>query len=131
MSFATLILAAGAGTRMKSTRAKVTHRLLDKPLVRWVVDAAKAAGSTGVVTVVGHEREQVIELVSKDTAVVVQEEQLGTGHAIARACDALCWSCDAQGAAGRIPCQRLLPSRMPVLLRLSLSLLSFSVAMYL
>jgi bifunctional UDP-N-acetylglucosamine pyrophosphorylase/glucosamine-1-phosphate N-acetyltransferase len=74
---------------MKSTRAKVAHELLGKPLVRWVVDAAKAAGSDRVITVVGHGREQVIPLVEGDTAVVVQEERLGTGHAVMVARDAL------------------------------------------
>jgi bifunctional UDP-N-acetylglucosamine pyrophosphorylase/glucosamine-1-phosphate N-acetyltransferase len=73
---------------MKSARAKVVHRLLDKPLVRWVVDAANAAGSSTTITVVGHEREQVIPLV-EDTIVVVQEERLGTGHALMVAHDEL------------------------------------------
>ena len=43
MATAAIILAAGAGTRMKSTHAKVAHTILDKPLVRWVIDAAKEA----------------------------------------------------------------------------------------
>ncbi|MDR2492786.1 MAG: bifunctional UDP-N-acetylglucosamine diphosphorylase/glucosamine-1-phosphate N-acetyltransferase GlmU [Coriobacteriales bacterium] len=81
MSFSTLILAAGAGTRMKSALPKVAHEVLGKPLVRWVVDAARAAGSAHVITVVGLGRDKVAPLVS-DTTVVVQEEQLGTGHAV-------------------------------------------------
>ena len=81
MAFSTLILAAGAGTRMVSSRAKATHELLGKPMIRWVVDAALAAGTDRILTVVGHEREQVIPLVS-ETTIVVQEERLGTGHAI-------------------------------------------------
>jgi bifunctional UDP-N-acetylglucosamine pyrophosphorylase/glucosamine-1-phosphate N-acetyltransferase len=89
MSFSTLVLAAGAGTRMKSARAKVVHGLLGKPMIRWVVDAAKAAGSSTVITVVGHAREQVIPLVEGDTTVVVQEERLGTGHAVMVAREAL------------------------------------------
>ncbi|HBT95975.1 MAG TPA: UDP-N-acetylglucosamine diphosphorylase/glucosamine-1-phosphate N-acetyltransferase [Coriobacteriia bacterium] len=88
MIFSTLILAAGAGTRMKSSKSKVAHELLKKPLVRWVVDAANAAGSAKVITVVGHEREQVIPLV-EDTEIVVQEERLGTGHAVKIARDIL------------------------------------------
>jgi bifunctional UDP-N-acetylglucosamine pyrophosphorylase/glucosamine-1-phosphate N-acetyltransferase len=67
---------------MKSARAKVAHELLGKPLIRWVVDAAKAAGSDEIITVVGHAREQVIPLVENDTTIVVQEERLGTGHAL-------------------------------------------------
>ncbi|MDR1015221.1 MAG: NTP transferase domain-containing protein, partial [Coriobacteriales bacterium] len=88
MAFSTLILAAGAGTRMRSARAKVAHELLGKPLVRWVVDAAREAGSASVVTVVGYGREQVVPLV-EDTTVVVQEERLGTAHAVMQARDAL------------------------------------------
>jgi bifunctional UDP-N-acetylglucosamine pyrophosphorylase/glucosamine-1-phosphate N-acetyltransferase len=94
MSFSTLILAAGAGTRMNSTRAKVVHELLDKPLIRWVVDAARAAGSNHIITVVGHAREQVIPLVD-DTTVVVQEERLGTGHAVMMARNAFAGAGDA------------------------------------
>jgi bifunctional UDP-N-acetylglucosamine pyrophosphorylase/glucosamine-1-phosphate N-acetyltransferase len=81
MTFSTLILAAGAGRRMKSARPKVIHELLGKPLVRWVIDAAQEAGSAEIITIVGHEREQVIPLV-EDTRVVVQAERLGTGHAV-------------------------------------------------
>ncbi|MCL1880489.1 MAG: bifunctional UDP-N-acetylglucosamine diphosphorylase/glucosamine-1-phosphate N-acetyltransferase GlmU [Actinomycetia bacterium] len=81
MPFSTLILAAGAGTRMKSTRAKVVHELLGKPMIRWVIDAAQTAGTERILTVVGHRREQVLPLVG-DTTIVVQEERLGTGHAI-------------------------------------------------
>jgi bifunctional UDP-N-acetylglucosamine pyrophosphorylase/glucosamine-1-phosphate N-acetyltransferase len=97
MVFSTLILAAGAGTRMKSARAKVAHELLGKPLIRWVVDAARAAGSGRVVTVVGHAREQVVPLV-EDTTVVVQEERLGTGHAVMIARDAFVGTDDLASA---------------------------------
>ncbi|NTU90211.1 MAG: bifunctional UDP-N-acetylglucosamine diphosphorylase/glucosamine-1-phosphate N-acetyltransferase GlmU, partial [Actinobacteria bacterium] len=82
MSAKVLILAAGEGTRMKSSRPKVAHELLGKPLVRWVVDAAYAAQCDEVITVVGHGREAIIPLLSKDSVIVVQEEQLGTGHAV-------------------------------------------------
>lgn len=44
MEASALILAAGAGTRMKSSKPKVAHQIFGKPLVRWVVDAAHAAG---------------------------------------------------------------------------------------
>ena len=81
MVFSTLILAAGAGTRMKSARAKTAHELLDKPMLRWVIDAARKAGSIETIAVVGHAREQLMPLV-EDTTVIVQEEQLGTGHAV-------------------------------------------------
>ena len=82
MEAAAIVLAAGAGTRMKSKKPTVAHEVLGKPLVRWVVDAAHAAGVTQVATVVGHAREQVIPLVEGDTQVVVQEVQNGTAGAV-------------------------------------------------
>ena len=83
MQASALILAAGAGTRMKSSKPKVAHEILGKPLVRWVVDAAHSAGIDSVVSIVGHGRDQVEPLLS-DTTMVVQEEQLGTAHAARR-----------------------------------------------
>ena len=88
MEAAAIVLAAGAGTRMKSKKPKVAHEVLGKPLVRWVVDAAHAAGVTQVATVVGHAREQVIPLVEGDTQVVVQEVQNGTAGAVLACADA-------------------------------------------
>jgi bifunctional UDP-N-acetylglucosamine pyrophosphorylase/glucosamine-1-phosphate N-acetyltransferase len=96
MTFSTLILAAGAGTRMKSERPKVIHELLGLPLVQWVVRAARQAHSAEILTVVGYGREQVIPLVG-DTVVVTQEQQLGTGHAIIAASEQL----EALHAAGK------------------------------
>ncbi|MDR2108898.1 MAG: bifunctional UDP-N-acetylglucosamine diphosphorylase/glucosamine-1-phosphate N-acetyltransferase GlmU [Coriobacteriales bacterium] len=88
MSFATLVLAAGAGTRMKSDLPKVAHELLGKPLIRWVVDAARTAGSTQTIVVVGMGREQVTALLD-DVQLAVQDEQRGTGHAVAAARETL------------------------------------------
>ena len=79
---AAIIMAAGMGTRMKSKKPKVAHEILGKPLARWVVDAARAAGIDRVVTVVGCGREHVEPLVA-DTTVVVQERQIGTANAVA------------------------------------------------
>jgi len=76
-----LILAAGEGKRMHSSKPKVAHGLLGRPLVRWAVEAAREAGCAEVVTVVGHGREAVEPLVA-DTRVVVQEHQRGTGDAV-------------------------------------------------
>ena len=83
-----LILAAGAGTRMKSDKPKVLHELLGKPLVRWVVDTARAAGCDTVHAVIGHGREQV-EPHLDDCAISYQLEMLGTGHTVMCAADAL------------------------------------------
>lgn len=86
---AAIVLAAGAGTRMKSKKPKVAHEVLGKPLVRWVVDAAREAGVDRVITVVGHGREQVVPLVETDTSVVVQCEQRGTADAVASCAETL------------------------------------------
>lgn len=66
---------------MNSDLPKVAHRVLGKPLVRWVVDAARAGGAEQVVTVVGH-RADVVEALVSDTVCAHQPEQLGTGHAV-------------------------------------------------
>ena len=81
MGFSTLVLAAGAGTRMKSQKPKVAHEILGKPLIRWVIDAALEAGSDEVFTVLGHGRE-ITEPLASDTNIIIQDEQLGTGHAL-------------------------------------------------
>lgn len=81
MKASAIILAAGQGTRMKSKKPKVAHEVLGKPLVRWVVDAAKNAGISSIVSVVGHGRELVTPLL-EDTTLAIQEEQLGTAHAV-------------------------------------------------
>lgn len=88
MEASALILAAGQGTRMKSSKPKVVHEILGKPLVRWVVDAAHAAGIDSIVSIIGHGRDQVEPLLT-DTTCVVQEQQLGTAHAVLVARDAL------------------------------------------
>ena len=54
-----MILAAGKGTRMKSSRPKVLHEAAGRPLLAWVVDAARAAGCERILVVVGHGAEQV------------------------------------------------------------------------
>ena len=81
-----LILAAGRGTRMKSDRVKVLHEVAGRSLVSWAVRAAKDAGASRVVVVVGHQREQVEELLTGEfgdsVEVAVQVEQRGTGDAV-------------------------------------------------
>ncbi len=86
-----VILAAGKGTRMKSELVKVMHPLEGQPMVAWPVDAARAAGAGRTVVVVGHQGEAVREhfVDATDLAFVTQEEQLGTGHAVACAVPAL------------------------------------------
>ena len=82
METCAIVLAAGAGTRMKSEKPKVAHEVLGKPMVCWVIDAARKASANRIISVVGHGREQVIPLVQESSEVVVQKEQKGTAHAV-------------------------------------------------
>jgi len=80
-----LVLAAGKGTRMKSDKSKLVHKIYGKELVKRVVETAKKSGVDEVVTVVGYKKEQV-QLVLGDTVkYAYQEEMLGTGHAVLQA----------------------------------------------
>jgi len=88
MQAVAIVLAAGEGTRMRSTLPKVAHEVLGVPLVRWVVDAVLGAGIERIVTVVGHGGDAVAALVP-DTETVVQQTRLGTGDAVCAAADAL------------------------------------------
>ena len=81
---AAIILAAGQGTRMNSDLPKVIHAVCDRPMVYWVVIAAREAGASRIILIVGHGSEHVREAFSGDDADIeyaIQEPQLGTGHA--------------------------------------------------
>lgn len=88
MGATALILAAGEGTRMKSDLPKVAHPLLGVPMVSYVVDAARQAGCERVVVVTGH-RAETVEGLLEDVECVRQDRQLGTGHAVMCAREAL------------------------------------------
>ena len=77
-----VILAAGKGTRMKSSLPKVLHKVGGKPMLQHVLDAAKQAGAGESVVVIGFGSESVQQAVGSQAAFVVQAEQLGTGHAV-------------------------------------------------
>jgi bifunctional UDP-N-acetylglucosamine pyrophosphorylase/glucosamine-1-phosphate N-acetyltransferase len=80
---AVVILAAGHGTRMKSTRPKVLHEAAGRPLLEHVLRAVKPLSPAHALVVVGHDADQVRSRFSGwDVGFVVQEEQLGTGHAL-------------------------------------------------
>jgi len=86
-SLEAIVLAAGKGTRMTGDRAKVLHPVADRPMVRWVLDACRAAGCERSVVVVGYQADVVREELADrhDCAFVEQTEQLGTGHAVMQA----------------------------------------------
>ena len=78
MSLKVIILAAGKGTRMKSSMPKVLHCVAEKPMVEHVIDAAESLGAGKTVLVVGHGADQVRATVSRPVEYVEQTEQLGT-----------------------------------------------------
>ena len=80
-------MAAGLGTRMKSDTAKVLHKIAGRPMLHWVVTAARAAGAERVVAILGHQHEAVKASLDASFGagavdVALQPEQRGTGHAV-------------------------------------------------
>lgn len=89
---AVIVLAAGGGTRMKSSKSKLLHELAGRSLLSYAVDAASGAQPDQVVVVVGHKRDQVeahLAEIAPHVTIAVQEEQRGTGHAVQCALAAL------------------------------------------
>jgi UDP-N-acetylglucosamine diphosphorylase/glucosamine-1-phosphate N-acetyltransferase len=86
--FATLILAAGKGTRMKSELAKVLHPVAGRPMLDYVLSLAERMGSSRIAVIIGHQAELVQErYANRGLTFVYQREQLGTGHAVLQAKD--------------------------------------------
>lgn len=86
---AAIVLAAGKGTRMKSDLPKVLHSVCGLPMVEHVVRALRGAGVHRVVVVIGHGGEKVQEALGESVEYAWQREQLGTGHAVRCASEAL------------------------------------------
>ena len=81
METSAIILAAGAGKRMKSKTNKVLHNLCGKPMVEHVIDACRSVGISRFYVVIGNDAEQVKAHLGDGYTYVLQKEQLGTGHA--------------------------------------------------
>lgn len=79
-----IILAAGKSRRMNSELPKVLHKVCDQFMVEHVLNAARQAGATKLVVVVGHKADEVQNALSghPDVSFALQSEQLGTGHAV-------------------------------------------------
>jgi bifunctional UDP-N-acetylglucosamine pyrophosphorylase / glucosamine-1-phosphate N-acetyltransferase len=79
-----IILAAGHGKRMKSEKAKVLHEVCGRPMIQYVVDAARGAGARTIIVVIGYAADQVRQCLhdEPDILFATQTEQLGTGHAV-------------------------------------------------
>jgi bifunctional UDP-N-acetylglucosamine pyrophosphorylase/glucosamine-1-phosphate N-acetyltransferase len=87
--FAAVVLAAGMGTRMKSARHKVLHAIAGKPMLRHLMDSLGSMAPARTVVIVGALKDQVEAEVAGRAEVVEQSPQLGTGHAVLQARDAL------------------------------------------
>jgi len=88
--FAVVILAAGQGTRMRSDTHKVLHPIASRPLLLHLLDRVDALGADKRIVVVGKGRDQVEQALNgRDVIVAHQAKQLGTGHAVEQAADAL------------------------------------------
>jgi len=92
---AAVILAAGQGTRMKSTVPKVLQPVVGLPMVLWSVESARDLGADSIVLVVGNGAEAVRQVVGADVSYAFQAERLGTGHATLQARDLLQGKADA------------------------------------
>ena len=101
-----IVLAAGKGTRMKSALPKVLHRLAGKPLLAHVIDTGVSLEPASITVVIGHEAETVRETIERERAAhavsdagsgpeatpirwALQDEQLGTGHAVRQGLDGI------------------------------------------
>lgn len=80
-----IVLAAGKGTRMKTNKAKVVHKIYGKEMILRVVETAYKAGINDVIAVLGHKREEVEKVLGDSVKYAYQEELLGTGHTVMQA----------------------------------------------
>ncbi len=89
MNLDVIILGAGKGTRMNSAKAKVLHSLGEKALINHVIDSSRALDADNIVAVTGHQGDAVRKVLPEGILIAVQEQQLGTGHAVAEALEQL------------------------------------------
>ncbi|MBX7482507.1 bifunctional UDP-N-acetylglucosamine diphosphorylase/glucosamine-1-phosphate N-acetyltransferase GlmU [Qipengyuania qiaonensis] len=87
--FAAVILAAGKGSRLKSNLHKVLHNIAGRPIIEHLMSSVEGLAPARTIVIVGDARQQVVDQVGDRVECVVQEPQLGTGHAVAQAKDAL------------------------------------------
>jgi bifunctional UDP-N-acetylglucosamine pyrophosphorylase/glucosamine-1-phosphate N-acetyltransferase len=85
MKITAVLLAAGQGTRMKSDLPKMLHPICGRPMLFYALDAAHSVSTETPLVVIGHGAEAVREAIAGAANCVVQEQQLGTGHAVMQA----------------------------------------------
>ena len=106
MDVCAVVMAAGEGKRMNTNHSKVVQWAAGKPIIRWVAGALNGVGAKEQVYIVGHRQEEVREVLGEDVAFVLQEKQLGTGHAVMQATPFL---------EGRNGCTIVLPGDAPLI----------------
>ncbi|HEX2492275.1 MAG TPA: bifunctional UDP-N-acetylglucosamine diphosphorylase/glucosamine-1-phosphate N-acetyltransferase GlmU, partial [Steroidobacter sp.] len=107
MPLSIVILAAGQGKRMKSDLPKVLQPLAGRPLLAHVIEAAKALRASAIHVVYGHGGERVRQALAGESVTwVLQEQQLGTGHAVAQAMPAIPDEHDVLVLYGDVPLVR-------------------------
>ena len=89
MNIATVLLAAGKGTRMRSALPKVLHPIAGKEMIQHSLEAVKPISSLPPVVVVGYQAERVQQVMGDAAQFVIQADQLGTGHAVMQTVEAL------------------------------------------
>ncbi|WP_410207835.1 bifunctional UDP-N-acetylglucosamine diphosphorylase/glucosamine-1-phosphate N-acetyltransferase GlmU [Fusobacterium sp.] len=85
MNLKTLILAAGKGTRMKSDIPKIIHKVNGIPMISKVISTLEELDSEENILILGYKKEEVLKVVGEDSSYVLQNNQLGTGHAVLQA----------------------------------------------
>ena len=85
MKTTAIVLAAGRSTRMNSKKPKVLHHILGRPMAFYALEAAQQASGVKPVAIIGHEAEMVQQALGDKAEYVIQEPQLGTGHAVQQA----------------------------------------------
>ena len=108
MSLSVVILAAGQGTRMMSSRPKVLHELAGKSLLQHVVDSSRELEPDQVIVVIGHEADQVRAAMQQESLTFVEQtQQLGTGHAVQQCLETIAPGNDVLVLVGDAPLIRV------------------------
>lgn len=84
-----IILAAGHGSRMKSNTPKVLHEVMGKAMIDWVLESVSGLNAKNLITIIGTGADKVSEHLNGRSKQILQEKQLGTGHAVLQAKEAL------------------------------------------
>jgi len=104
MSLSIVILAAGKGNRMKSSKPKVLHEVAGKPMLQHVVDTSQLLNPQQIIVVIGHGSELVAESLKDQGLIFVEQvEQLGTGHAVMQCSNQICSGNDILVLYGDVP----------------------------